>query len=360
MINYLDLKKVNSRYDSDIKAAIDSVLSRGWYLKGQAVEAFENEFAKYTGRAFCVSCANGLDALTLMLRAYIETGQIAEGDEIIVPANTYIATILSITANRLTPILVEPDINTLQIDDSLIEQAITPRTRAILIVNLYGRNAFTPRIAEICRHHKLFLFEDCAQSHGIPTKGNAQAHSFYPSKNLGALGDAGAFTTDDKQIADIVRAMANYGSGRKYIFDYKGSNSRMDEIQAAVLSVKLKHLDEENRRRREIARYYFSNINNPLVTLPYHRSTEDNVFHIFPTFSTERDKLQAYLMEKDIQTDIHYPIPPHKQKCYSEWNNISLPITEEIHRCELSLPIAPYLSDKEVSTIVNTINSWTH
>ncbi|MBR1518725.1 MAG: DegT/DnrJ/EryC1/StrS family aminotransferase [Prevotella sp.] len=360
MINYLDLKKVNSRYDSDIKAAIDSVLSRGWYLKGQAVEAFENEFAKYTGRAFCVSCANGLDALTLMLRAYIETGQIAEGDEIIVPANTYIATILSITANRLTPILVEPDINTLQIDDSLIEQAITPRTRAILIVNLYGRDAFTQHIAEICRHHKLFLFEDCAQSHGIPPHGNAQAHSFYPTKNLGALGDAGAVTTDDKQIADIVRAMANYGSSRKYVFDYKGRNSRMDEIQAAVLSVKLKHLDEENRRRREIARYYFSNINNPLVTLPYHRSTEDNVFHIFPTLSPERDKLQAYLMEKGIQTDIHYPIPPHKQQCYSEWNNISLPITEEIHRCELSLPIAPYHSDEEVNTIVNTINNWTH
>ena len=359
MINYLDLKKVNSRYNNDIKAAIDSVLSRGWYLKGQAVEAFENEFAKYTGRAFCVSCANGLDALTLMLRAYIETGQIAEGDEIIVPANTYIATILSITANRLTPILVEPDINTLQIDDSLIEQAITPRTRAILIVNLYGRDAFTPHIAEICQRHNLLLLEDCAQSHGIPTQGDAQAHSFYPTKNLGALGDAGAFTTDDKQIADIVRAMANYGSGRKYIFDYKGRNSRMDEIQAAVLSVKLRYLDNDNRRRKEIAQFYFDNISNPRVTLPYQRRVEDNVFHIFPIFTSERDNLKSFLQEKGIQTDIHYPIPPHKQKCYSEWNNISLPITEEIHRCELSLPIAPYHSDEEVNTIVNTINNWT-
>lgn len=359
MIDFLNLKKVNSRYDNEIRSAIDSVLSRGWYLKGQAVEAFENDFAKYTNRKYCVSCANGLDALTLMLRAYIEVGRLTEGDEVIVPANTYVATILSVTANRLTPILVEPDINTLQIDDQLIERAITPRTKAILIVNLYGRDAFTPRIAEICQRHNLLLLEDCAQSHGIPTQGDAQAHSFYPTKNLGALGDAGAFTTDDKQIADIVRATANYGSSRKYVFDYIGRNSRMDEIQAAVLSVKLRYLDNDNRRRKEIAQFYFDNISNPRVTLPYQRRVEDNVFHIFPIFTSERDNLKSYLQEKGIQTDIHYPIPPHKQKCYSQWNHMSLPITEHIHQCELSLPIAPYLTTEEVSAVTDAINCWT-
>ena len=359
MIDFLNLKKVNSRYDNEIRSAIDSVLGRGWYLKGIAVEAFENDFAKYTGRKYCVSCANGLDALTLMLRAYIEVRRLTEGDEVIVPANTYVATILSVTANRLTPILVEPDINTLQIDDQLIERAITPRTKAILIVNLYGRDAFTPHIAEICQRHNLLLLEDCAQSHGIPTQGDAQAHSFYPTKNLGALGDAGAFTTDDKQIADIVRAMANYGSSRKYVFDYIGRNSRMDEIQAAVLSVKLRYLDNDNRRRKEIAQFYFDNISNPRVTLPYQRRVEDNVFHIFPIFTSERDNLKSFLQEKGIQTDIHYPIPPHKQKCYSQWNHMSLPITEHIHQCELSLPIAPYLTTEEVSAVTDAINCWT-
>ena len=359
MIDFLNLKKVNSRYDNEIRSAIDSVLSRGWYLKGQAVEAFENDFAKYTNRKYCVSCANGLDALTLMLRAYIEVGRLTEGDEVIVPANTYVATILSVTANRLTPILVEPDINTLQIDDQLIERAITPRTKAILIVNLYGRDAFTPHIAEICQRHNLLLLEDCAQSHGIPTQGDAQAHSFYPTKNLGALGDAGAFTTDDKQIADIVRAMANYGSSRKYVFDYIGRNSRMDEIQAAVLSVKLRYLDNDNRRRKEIAQFYFDNISNPRVTLPYQRRVEDNVFHIFPIFTSERDNLKSFLQEKGIQTDIHYPIPPHKQKCYIQWNHMSLPITEHIHQYELSLPIAPYLTTEEVSAVTDAINCWT-
>ena len=359
MIDFLNLKKVNSRYDNEIRSAIDSVLGRGWYLKGQAVEAFENDFAKYTNRKYCVSCSNGLDALTLMLRAYIEVGRLTEGDEVIVPANTYVATILSVTANRLTPILVEPDINTLQIDDQLIERAITPRTKAILIVNLYGRDAFTPHIAEICQRHNLLLLEDCAQSHGIPTQGDAQAHSFYPTKNLGALGDAGAFTTDDKQIADIVRATANYGSSRKYVFDYIGRNSRMDEIQAAVLSVKLRYLDNDNRRRKEIAQFYFDNISNPRVTLPYQRRAEDNVFHIFPIFTSERDNLKSFLQEKGIQTDIHYPIPPHKQKCYIQWNHMSLPITEHIHQCELSLPIAPYLTTEEVSAVTDAINCWT-
>ena len=359
MIDFLNLKKVNSRYDNEIRSAIDSVLSRGWYLKGIAVEAFENDFAKYTNRKYCVSCANGLDALTLMLRAYIEVERLTEGDEVIVPANTYVATILRVTANRLTPILVEPDINTLQIDDQLIERAITPRTKAILIVNLYGHDAFTPHIAEICQRHNLLLLEDCAQSHGIPTQGDAQAHSFYPTKNLGALGDAGAFTTDDKQIADIVRAMANYGSSRKYVFDYIGRNSRMDEIQAAVLSVKLKYLDKDNRRRKEIAQFYFDNISNPRVTLPYQRRVEDNVFHIFPIFTSERDNLKSFLQEKGIQTDIHYPIPPHKQKCYIQWNHMSLPITEHIHQCELSLPIAPYLTTEETRAVTDAINCWT-
>ena len=359
MIEYLSLKRITDLHGEEILSAVDHAVESGWYLKGNAVAAFEKEYAEYTGRKYCVSCANGLDALTLMLRAYIEVGRLTEGDEVIVPANTYVATILSVTANRLTPILVEPDINTLQIDDRLIEQAITPRTKAVLIVNLYGRDAFTPDIAEICQRHNLLLLEDCAQSHGIPTQGDAQAHSFYPSKNLGALGDSGAFTTDDKQIADIVRAMANYGSSRKYVFDYIGRNSRMDEIQAAVLSVKLRYLNDENRRRKEIAQFYFDNISNPRVALPYQRRVEDNVFHIFPIFTPERDELKSYLHEKGIQTDIHYPIPPHKQKCYSQWNNMSLPITEHIHQCELSLPIAPYLTTEEVSAVTDAINNWT-
>ena len=359
MIEYLSLERINAMHGDEIQEAVRRVVKSGWYLRGESVRQFEHDFSQYVGCRHCIGVANGLDAMTLILRAYMEMGVMSEGDEVIVPANTYVATILSVTANRLTPILVEPDINTLQIDDQLIERAITPRTKAILIVNLYGHDAFTPHIAEICQRHNLLLLEDCAQSHGIPTQGDAQAHSFYPTKNLGALGDAGAFTTDDKQIADIVRATANYGSSRKYVFDYIGRNSRMDEIQAAVLSVKLRYLDNDNRRRKEIAQFYFDNISNPRVTLPYQRRVEDNVFHIFPIFTSERDNLKSFLQEKGIQTDIHYPIPPHKQKCYSQWNHMSLPITEHIHQCELSLPIAPYLTTEEVSAVTDAINCWT-
>ena len=341
----------------EIQQAVRQVVDSGWYLQGEAVKTFEERYARYVGRKHCVSCANGLDALTLMLRAYIEIGVLHEGDEVIVPANTYIATILSITANNLKPVLVEPRFETLQIDDRLIEQAITDRTRAILIVHLYGHQAYTERIENLCRQRGLLLLEDCAQGHGLAFHGEAQAHSFYPGKNLGALGDAGAVTTDDDGMADIIRALGNYGSSRKYVFPYLGRNSRMDEVQAAVLSVKLRYLDEENNRRRQIARYYYESIGNGKVILPYD-NLSDNVFHVFPVLCSERDLLQDHLLRQGIQTVIHYPIPPHQQKCYGEWNHCSFPITEQIHQQELSLPCNQTLTDAEVNAVIEAVNKF--
>ena len=283
----------------------------------------------------------------------------------IVPANTYIASILAITENGLVPVLVEPDLRTYQIDDSLIEQAITPRTRAILIVHLYGQCAYTDRIGELCRKYGLKLVEDNAQAHGClycgrrtGSLGDAAGHSFYPGKNLGALGDAGGVTTDDGRLAATVRALANYGSAKKYVFRYTGRNSRLDEIEAAVLGVKLRYLDEDNNRRRVVADCYLSHIDNPRITLPYVQDVESNVFHIFPIRCAERDKLQRYLNENGVQTIIHYPIPPHKQECYRAWNDHSYPITERIHREELSLPISPVMRDEEVQYVVETINAF--
>jgi dTDP-4-amino-4,6-dideoxygalactose transaminase len=357
MIEYLSLKRITAMHADEIQEAVCRTIDSGWYLQGQAVRQFEQEYAAYTGTRHCVSCANGLDAITLILRAYIELGVLQPGDEVIVPANTYIATILSITENRLKPILMEPCLETLQIDDSCIEEAITAKTRAMMLVNLYGKNAYTERIGKICQQHDLLLIEDCAQSHGIRVEGDAQAHSFYPGKNLGALGDAGAVTTDDDRLAAVIRALANYGSSRKYVFPYRGRNSRMDELQAAVLSVKLKYLDDDNARRKAIAAYYDAHINHPDIHLP-DGLTSDCVYHIYPVLCERRDELMAYLKEKGIETIIHYPIPPHHQNCYKEWRDISLPVTELIHQRELSLPCNQAMTQDEVEYVVQTMNAF--
>ena len=364
MINYLSLQKVTALHESEITTAVNQVLHSGWYLQGEHIALFEKNYAQYIGTKYCVTCGNGLDALCLILRAYIELGLLKEGDEVIVPANTYIATILSITENHLIPILVEPDINTLEIDEQLIEQAITPRTRAIMLVHLYGRCAYTAFIGDICKHHNLLLLEDNAQAHGCHfgnnrtgSLGHAAAHSFYPGKNLGALGDAGAVTTDDEQLAQTIRSLTNYGSTRKYEFSFKGKNSRMDEIQAAVLNVKLPYLDKENKRRKQIAKAYLEGINNPQITL-IKDNDRDNVYHIFPILSPSRDRLQQYLKDNGIETMIHYPIPPHQQEAYKEWNEQHYPITEFIHQQELSLPCNPTMTDEEVYQIIDSINMY--
>ena len=364
MINYLSLQKVTALHESEITTAVNQVLHSGWYLQGEHIALFEKNYAQYIGTKYCVTCGNGLDALCLILRAYIELGLLKEGDEVIVPANTYIATILSITENHLIPILVEPDINTLEIDEQLIEQAITPRTRAIMLVHLYGRCAYTAFIGDICKRHNLLLLEDNAQAHGCHfgnnrtgSLGHAAAHSFYPGKNLGALGDAGAVTTDDEQLAQTIRSLANYGSTRKYEFTFKGKNSRMDEIQAAVLNVKLPYLDKENQRRKQIAKAYLEGINNPQTTL-IKDNDRDNVYHIFPILCPSRDRLQQYLKENGIETMIHYPIPPHQQEAYKEWNEQHYPITEFIHQQELSLPCNPIMTDEEVYQIIDSINMY--
>lgn len=364
MINYLSLQKVTALHESEITTAVNQVLHSGWYLQGEHIALFEKNYAQYIGTKYCVTCGNGLDALCLILRAYIELGLLKEGDEVIVPANTYIATILSITENHLIPILVEPDINTLEIDEQLIEQAITPRTRAIMLVHLYGRCAYTPFIGDICKRHNLLLLEDNAQAHGCHfgnnrtgSLGHAAAHSFYPGKNLGALGDAGAVTTDDELLAQTIRSLANYGSTRKYEFSFKGKNSRMDEIHAAVLNVKLPYLDKENQRRKQIAKAYLEGINNPQTTL-IKDNDRDNVYHIFPIFCPSRNRLQNYLKDNGIETMIHYPIPPHQQEAYKEWNEQHYPITEFIHQQELSLPCNPTMTDEEVYQIIDSINMY--
>lgn len=364
MINYLSLQKITALHESEITTAVNQVLRSGWYLQGEHIALFEKNYAQYIGTKYCVTCGNGLDALCLIFRAYIELGLLKEGDEVIVPANTYIATILSITENHLTPILVEPDINTLEIDEKQIEQAITSRTRAIMLVHLYGRCAYTPFIGDICKRHNLLLLEDNAQAHGCHfgnkrtgSLGNAAAHSFYPGKNLGALGDAGAVTTNNEQLAQTIRSLANYGSTRKYEFTIKGKNSRMDEIHAAVLNVKLPYLDKENQRRKQIAKAYLECINNPQTTL-IKDNDRDNVYHIFPILCPSRNRLQQYLKDNGIETMIHYPIPPHQQEAYKEWNEQHYPITEFIHHQEFSLPCNPTMTDEEVYQIIDSINMY--
>ena len=378
-IPFLSLKDVTALHGAEINEAVSRVVNGGWYLQGKENELFEQHYAEFIGSKYCVGCANGLDALIWIFRAYIEMGVMQPGDEVIVPANTYIATILAITENGLKPVLVEPKLNTLEIDDGLIEAAITPKTRAIAIVHLYGRNAYTDKIGELCKKYNLKLVEDNAQAHGCMSPidngeliidnchykmtgsiGDAAGHSFYPGKNLGALGDGGAVTTDDPELAAAVRALANYGSQKKYVFKYTGRNSRLDEIQAAVLDVKLKYLVEDNAHRKEVAHYYYEHINNPLITLPDLLPDEQNAYHLFPILVGEgkRDALHDYLEQNGVGTVIHYPIAPHKQECYKEWNSMRFPITEQISNEELSLPIGPTISVLEVVEIVSLVNDF--
>ena len=372
MIPFLSLKEVTALHGAEINEAVSRVVNGGWYLQGKENEIFEANYAKYIGTNYCIGCANGLDALIWIFRAYIEMGVMKPGDEVIVPANTYIATILSITENGLVPVLVEPKINTLEIDDDLIEDAITPKTKAICIVHLYGRNAYTEKIGGLCKKYNLKLVEDNAQAHGCKftdgrrtgSIGDAAGHSFYPGKNLGALGDGGAVTTNDPELAAAVRALANYGSQKKYVFKYTGRNSRLDELHAAVLDVKLKYLDEDNAHRQAMAKLYYEGIKNPLISLPDRLDDEKNVYHLFPILVSEgkRDALQEYLKETGVVTVIHYPIPPYKQECYakSDWNipQLSRPITDLIHDSELSLPIGPTISSEEINAIINLVNKY--
>lgn len=371
MIKFLDLEKINSRHSEAISARIRKVLESGWYLRGKETELFENNYASYIGTQFAIGVGNGLDALTLILKAYIELGMMKPGDEVIVPANTFIASILAISRAGMTPVLIEPNPKTLQIDENLIEEKISPKTKAIMIVHLYGQNSYSKKIGEIAHKYNLKLIEDNAQAQGAiytdPSSGkqtrtgalgDAAAHSFYPGKNLGALGDAGAVTTNDPALAEKIRALGNYGSEKKYIFENKGINSRIDELQAAILNYKLEYLDADNNHRRKIAMLYRNGISNPLIYLPELSLGEENVFHIFPIFSEKRDQLRHYLQEKGVETIIHYPIPPHKQACYTELSHLKLPITEKIHAQELSLPMSPVLSQEDASHVIDTINKW--
>jgi len=374
MVKFLDLKAINDSFEPELSASIRRVLDSGWYLLGKEVAAFEKEYAEFIGTKHCIGVANGLDALRLILRAYLELGVMKEGDEIIVPANTYIASILAITENRLTPVLVEPDINTYNIDPFKIEERITSRTKGIMIVHLYGQNAMHPEIDRLVKKYNLKLIEDNAQAVGAwfngkrtGSLGDAAGNSFYPGKNLGALGDAGAVTTNDNRIAEVIRTLANYGSKEKYVNEYKGINSRIDEMQAAVLRIKLKRLDSDNQRRREIAKHYCDNINAEKYCLPSFSPLFKNInisdclshiWHIFIIRHNHRDILQKYLFKKQIQTQIHYPIPPHKQRAYSKWNDFNFPITEKIHNKVLSLPISPLLTINDVETVINCLNDF--
>lgn len=359
-IPYLSLKDITSMHMDEILQAVTRVTAGGWYLHGEETRLFEQEYARYTGYRHCIGCGNGLDALTMILRAYMEHGKIAPGDEIIVPANTYIASILAISECGLTPVLVEPRADNFQIDSSRIDAALTERTRGVMIVHLYGYNAYDERIGQICRERGLILVEDCAQAHGLLRQGaregmeNCAAYSFYPGKNLGALGDAGCVVTDNEQIAETVRMIGNYGSAEKYVFRYKGRNSRIDEIQAAVLRVKLRYLDADNARRKAIAHRYISEITNDAVVMP----PEGGVFHIFAARCGHRDRLMAHLASQGISTMIHYPVPPHKQQAYAEWNTMTLPVTELIHREEISLPCNQAMTDDECAYVISTINSF--
>ena len=372
-IPFLSLKDVTALHGVEINEAVSQVVNNGWYLQGKENERFEERYSKYIGCKYTIGCANGLDALIWIFRAYIEMGVMQRGDEIIVPANTYIATVLAITENNLIPVLVEPKLNTLEIDDDLIEAYITPKTKAIVVVHLYGRLAITPKILEICKKYNLKLVEDNAQAHGCvytPTGqrtgsiGDAAAHNFYPAKKLVALCDRGAITTNDSKLAVTVRTLANYGSQKKYVFKYTGRNSRLDEIQAAVLNVKLSYLEKDNQHRKDLAAYYIENLNNKYVALPDTLPMKENAFHLFPILVSEnrRDALHDYLERNGVGTVIHYPIAPHKQECYSNenWNKpqLSLPITEKIANEELSLPIGPSISLEDVAEVVRLINEF--
>ena len=370
MISFLDLKTINLLYKEAFLKALDNVLESGWFISGSEVKRFEKDFAGFCGTKYCIGVANGMDALMLILEAYKQTGYMKEGDEVIVPSNTFIASILAISRAGLTPVLAEPGMNTYLVDESLIEPKITSKTRAILPVHLYGRICNMDAINMIAKKHHLKVIEDCAQSHGAKMNGttcgnlgDAAGFSFYPGKNLGALGDGGAVTTNDDRLAEAISALHNYGSHKKYENLYKGINSRLDEIQAAFLSVKLKTLNEDNQARRKIAQYYIDNIHNGLVQLPYAGNTnvlnnEDHVWHVFAVRVERRDQFQAYLSDNKIQTIIHYPIPPHRQKAYSDWNNDSYPVTEKICEEIISLPISPVMKPEEYERVCNVVNSY--
>lgn len=365
MIKFLDIQKITAMHQDEILEAVARVVKSGWYLLGEENVKFEQAFSEYIGVKHSINVANGLDALRLILKAYIELGIMSEGDEIIVPANTFIASILAITDNKLKPVLVEPNINTYQIDDSKIEEVITSRTRGIMIVHLYGQCSYTEKINQLCKKHNLKLIEDNAQAVGClynnqktGSLGDVAAHSFYPGKNLGALGDAGAVTTNDDQLAQTIRTLANYGSSAKYVFDYKGLNSRMDEIQAAVLRVKLKYLDQENEMRKDVARQYLQKIENEEIILPQVADWSAHVFHLFVVRTKYRDALLKHLENNNVQALIHYPIPPHKQKAYKEWNNEEYPISEKIHNQVISLPISQIITNTEIKNVSNAINSF--
>ena len=365
MIPFLDLLGINARDRDALIAAFTRVLDSGWYVMGKELDAFEREYAAYCGTRHCVGIGNGLDALTLTLRAWRELGVLATGNEVIVPANTYIATILAITENGLTPVLVEPDAATCNLDANQVEARLSARTRAILPVHLYGQTADMSAINALARRHGLKVLEDCAQAHGARhagvragALGDAAGHSFFPSKNLGALGDGGAVTTNDDALADTLRALRNYGSHRKYENLHKGVNSRLDELQAALLRVKLARVDADNQRRRDIARRYLSEIRQPQITLPVVGANNEPVWHVFVVRSPAREALQNHLQDCGVGTLIHYPLPPHQQQAYREWNSRAYPVTEAIHREVLSLPISPVMSEQQVSEVVRACNAW--
>ncbi len=377
MIKFLDIQKITESFEPELSDSVNRVIKRGWYLLGEEVEAFEKEYATYIGSPYCIGTGNGLDALRLIFRAYIELGFMQEGDEIIVPANTYIATILAITDNRLKPVLVEPDISTYNLNIADVENHITSKTKAVLLVHLYGRSCWSGKLQELSEKYNLKIIEDNAQAGGAQvcineyqykrtgSLGDAAGHSFYPGKNLGALGDGGAVTTNDKELATVIRSIANYGSSKKYVNDYKGLNSRLDEIQAAVLRVKLKRLDRDNQTRNEIAHFYLNSITHPDIILPTTGKGGENppdhmnhVWHLFVIRHTRRDELHQYMEKNNIQTLIHYPIPPHKQKAYKAWNGLSYPLTEKIHQEVLSLPMSQILTRHESEKVVEILNNF--
>ena len=365
MVKYLDLQRITAKYADEIHQALARVADSGWYLLGEENKSFEQHYADYIGSRYCIGVANGLDALIWILRAYMELGYLRPGDEVLVPANTYIASILAITENGLKPVLIEPRLSNYQIDEDLIEQHLTERSKALMIVHLYGQCAYSDKIRALCERYGLKLIEDNAQAHGClyggrktGSLGDAAGHSFYPGKNLGALGDGGAVTTNDKELAKVVRTLANYGSEKKYLFRYTGRNSRLDEIQAAVLNVKLPYLDQDIELRKQVAARYLLEIRHPGIQLPLVTDRGQHVYHIFPIRCSRRDALQAFLESRGIQTLIHYPIPPHKQACYKEWHNLSLPITEQIHREELSLPLSPVMTREEIDQVIAAVNAF--
>jgi len=365
MIPFLDLKKINAQYQTELKEACSRVIDSGWYVLGNEVNEFEKEFATYCEAKYCLGVANGLDALVLVFRAYIELGVMNKCDEVIVPSNTYIATILAISENGLTPILVEPDIGSFNLDSKLIEQAITEKTKAILTVHLYGQVTGMAEINTIAKKYNLKVIEDCAQAHGalykgkkVGSLGDAAGFSFYPGKNLGALGDGGAVTTNDSELANAISALRNYGSHEKYKNLYKGMNSRLDEIQAAMLRVKLRYLDNEISARQAVAQTYLKGIKSPLIELPVVEDVNSHVWHLFVIKTAKREELASYLTDNGVQSLIHYPIPPHQQAAYEEWNNVSFPLSEKIHEQVLSLPINPVINNDEVESIIKLINEF--